>query len=257
MNRFFTTASLLAVSFTAMQASAVSLIGAGIDEGNGDFFYEQGDGVGISGGFGVPSITEVIPRDRAFVGVGNNPGQGLSVNGWSFVRVTYSGANNAFGLDGNFGFDSTSFEPNNTGSGMAFQNGNANATIDLSADQIAFSGAAGDIFDLSYLLGSDSAGGNASVTLTLDAGLVSQQSVTFGTVARSGSARDGSNTITEQYVSTGTYSTVDLNFRLGNESGSTRVLVDDVRLDVTPIPEPSSLALLGLGGLLIARRRRG
>ena len=32
---------------------------------------------------------------------------------------------------------------------------------------------------------------------------------------------------------------------------------DSLSVDVEPIPEPGSLALLGLGGLLIARRRRG
>lgn len=36
-----------------------------------------------------------------------------------------------------------------------------------------------------------------------------------------------------------------------------KVAADNIRLDATVIPEPGSLALLGLGGLMIARRRRG
>ena len=60
------------------------------------------------------------------------------------------------------------------------------------------------------------------------------------------------------------------NFRIGSTNGAEYFLgvIDDVRvydeaLDQTAIaglaaiPEPSSLALLGLGGLLVARRRRG
>ncbi|MFK7790381.1 MAG: PEP-CTERM sorting domain-containing protein [Phycisphaeraceae bacterium] len=39
-------------------------------------------------------------------------------------------------------------------------------------------------------------------------------------------------------------------------SGTSNVGIDNVRLDAV-VPEPGSLALLGLGGLLIARRRRG
>lgn len=35
-----------------------------------------------------------------------------------------------------------------------------------------------------------------------------------------------------------------------------RVIFDNVAITPTPIPEPGSLALLGLGGLLVARRRR-
>ncbi len=235
-------------------ASADILIGGSIAEGNGDFNYEGG-AVGI---LDTLTVTENIPRDRAFVTTPTST-NGIDIDGWTLIRVAYNGGNNAFGLDGNFGFDDASFEAANTGSGQAFQNGNDNSVVDLIADQISHTGSLGDVFDLSYLVGSDSAGaGGALVTLTLDANLASEQVVNFGAQSRFGTSRAGANTVAEQYVSTGEYTTVDLQLRMQNSGGSTRTLIDDVRLDVTSaIPEPATAVLLGgIAGFAMLRRRR-
>ncbi|MFK7789816.1 MAG: PEP-CTERM sorting domain-containing protein, partial [Phycisphaeraceae bacterium] len=48
-----------------------------------------------------------------------------------------------------------------------------------------------------------------------------------------------------------TLESIDIDFSSANNRVST------VAVSGTLVPEPSSLALLGLGGLLIARRRRG
>ena len=53
----------------------------------------------------------------------------------------------------------------------------------------------------------------------------------------------------------GTGNTLDLRITYQLDSGDEDISIDNV--SVTGVPEPTSLALLGLGGLLIARRRRG
>lgn len=243
-------ATVLFLCGTSVSASTM-LIGAGIGQGNGDFNYE-GSGATIPGTL---TPNENIPRDRFLVSTGTT-GQGVDVDGWNVIRVAYSGGNSALGLDGNFGFDAASFEPANTGSGQVFINGNANSVADVIADTINHSGNSGDVFDLTYLLGSDSTGGTSLATLTLDAGLGSEQSVTFALQTRTGTLRDGSNTIAEQYVSTGAYSTVDLTLQINNAQGSTRTLIDDVRLSVVPEPGSILLASVAICGLCTASRRR-
>lgn len=258
----FTAAALVAVAAftTSASAATVSLISGGIADGNGDFNYEGGGSVS---GVGTATPGENIPRDRYLIG-SPNVGATLDVEGWTMRRLAYSGGNNAFGLDGNFGFDDAAFEPANTGSGQAFTNGNENTIVDLIADTIAYSGVAGDIINLSYLLGSDSNSGagsaNSTVTLTLDAGLGSEQTITFATQTRTGTARDGSTDVSEVYVSTGAFSTVDLTLQMNPVAGSTRSLIDDVRLTVdTVVPEPSTFALTGLAfaaSMVMVRKRK-
>ncbi|MEO0477074.1 MAG: PEP-CTERM sorting domain-containing protein [Planctomycetota bacterium] len=53
----------------------------------------------------------------------------------------------------------------------------------------------------------------------------------------------------------GTGSTLDIRLTWNLNAGDEDLAIDN--LEVNVIPEPTSLALLGLGGLLVARRRRG
>ncbi|MGB0993072.1 MAG: PEP-CTERM sorting domain-containing protein [Akkermansiaceae bacterium] len=58
------------------------------------------------------------------------------------------------------------------------------------------------------------------------------------------------------YVVMGTVDTASSNVFLVINTNGGQVRVDNVRLDIEPVPEPSSAALLGLGGLALILRRR-
>ena len=68
------------------------------------------------------------------------------------------------------------------------------------------------------------------------------------------------NVLAEEVLNVGTAATIrsyDL-IRIGSglSNGSTEYFTDNMRLEFIPFPEPSSMALVGLGTLALARRRR-
>lgn len=65
------------------------------------------------------------------------------------------------------------------------------------------------------------------------------------------------NTETLDFLASDAGDTLELRFYESAGNSARGLQLADLQLDVTVIPEPGSLALLGLGGLLIARRRRG
>jgi len=224
--------------------------------GNGDFVYDV-----LGEAFGLPDdtdspVVENLARHRAFVQIGNEPGDGMSWPGWTILRVLYPGGNNTFGSDGTYGF-----APGAAGtipSGQVFAN---SGTITLTSAPISQTFNVGDTIQLDYLLGSDSGGatedGNATASLIFDQGLATEFVHAFPLATRNGvDAANGfvANEVSEAYVVTENYSTVQLKFEAfaGNNSDQ-RVLIDRVRLELVPIsigvlwdqePDPSGIAIV-------------
>lgn len=107
---------------------------------------------------------------------------------------------------------------------------------------------AGDIIELQFYLGtsntSGSFGGNVNIGFTLDS-----VDVFTDTVINDASPGTFSGPKTVQWTAT---SGGNLGLKISNGGF---VFIDAVTVEVTPIPEPASLILLGVGSVLIAGRR--
>lgn len=195
--------------------------------GNGEFEIDNPAAVAATGGGSEPLSIDV-GRDRALRGT-SGINRGLSVPGWTSTRTGYSGGNAALGFDGNYGFATDAGTlPGQTG--QAFVN---SGTVDLKSDPIAHGFLAGDLIDLSYLLGSDASGSptvDAEVELRFNEGLPSAFTHTFPMRSGTGLATPA---ITEQYNLPADAQSLSVVFSLDGRSVGVRTLLDDVELSVT------------------------
>ncbi|RMH11015.1 MAG: PEP-CTERM sorting domain-containing protein [Gammaproteobacteria bacterium] len=260
------TAMLLAapaLMVTLNTSDAATLIGPNLGSGNGEFHVTDASQVSLVNTLSSPIIALNRPRamtDSANFGAPTDladfstitDGIGVKIDGWTIYRSHYTSSNGAFGVDGLYGFAPGPF--GSTPGGQAFANAGEIAVV---SDAYAVTGSAGDQFDVSFLAGSDQ-----SSVVDFRAYLVFDDTTI---IELAGAAADnlggtdrtagGPNELSDTLVAPAAYSTVRLMIT-GNAGGAlNRALVDNVQMDVTLVPEPASLALLGLGGLAMLRRR--
>lgn len=262
---FLFAAISLALFCTHVNGATISLIDAGT--GNGDFLQ---DPTGVAAGAAVAvngaAALSTNGNGRALSGIGTIDGgsfadiatitdnRGVEFDDWGVYRWFYQSGNNAMGLLENGG---RLGKANAANDGQVFANSSDYFVL---SDPVAYAGSAGDVLDFSVLAGTDISGGifGLDIYLVFDGGPA-------GVLVQSNSSQTTTgSTFAGSYTAPAAFSTVQYGFAVDavqandNNGVSTRTLLDDARLHVCPVPEPTGLAFLGLlsGVILVFRRRR-
>ena len=189
-----------------------------------------------------------VPGDKFYRAAGDTS-KTAYMNGWTVKRAYYLGNNNTIGFNDNITLSSGSGEM------VAFANA---GDMDLTSDKITVAGLnAGQTISLSFNYASRLADNTSTTTaiLIFDEGLATEFTKTFTAGV---ATTNTSITFSDTYVLTDNYTTVTAKFQMyshGNTVGGTNQgsVLDDVNLSVTP--EPATMALLGLGGLFMRRKK--
>ena len=225
------------------------------------------------GDAGVPTIADFISQ---------NSGSNLTASDTFFNSTTTGNASN-FGLNfgggvGIGGFTVTTSHidgPPNTGTNSGFNAGDVSHNdLNPITEGYAFS-AAGTIVTIDSLLANSSAGDQITLAIWGIGDNIDQEgsfTVTYGAnTAAEGNTQStlyNGATITDRGDATGSIpfvnftftadgTTDEISFQIANGPGTTNAVINGFSLAVVPVPEPSSVALLGLGfmGFVLRRRR--